>query len=41
MRYLPYRVGGLAESAAIDVGGALWRGMFTPAEMQAMLTSKS
>lgn len=37
MRYVPYRVGGLADSAALDVGGVLWPGMFTPAAMAALL----
>jgi hypothetical protein len=37
MRYLPYRVGRLADSAALDVGGILWPGMFTPAAMAALL----
>jgi len=41
MRYLPYRVGSLGESAAIDVGGVLWSGMFTQADMQALLNSTS
>lgn len=39
MRYLPYRVGGLAESAAVDVGGILWPGMYTPVDMHALLTA--
>ena len=39
MRYLPYRIGNLAESAPIDVGGVLWPGMYTPADMRALLRS--
>jgi len=39
MRYLPYRVGTLAGSAAIDVGGVLWPGMYTPTDMHAILTA--
>jgi len=37
MHYLPYLIGTLAESAAIDVGGVLWPGMYTPARMRAVL----
>jgi predicted dinucleotide-binding enzyme len=37
MRYVPYRVGRLAESHALDVGGVLWPGMYTPATMRAAL----
>ena len=39
MRYLPYRIGTLAQSAAIDVGGILWPGMYTPIEMHAVLAA--
>ncbi|MDQ2738299.1 MAG: NAD(P)-binding domain-containing protein [Actinomycetota bacterium] len=39
MRYLPYRVGTLTGSAAIDVGGVLWPGMYTPTDMRALLTA--
>lgn len=39
MRYLPYRVGTLAGSAAIDVGGELWPGMYTPTDMHTILTA--
>jgi predicted dinucleotide-binding enzyme len=35
--YVPYRVGTLAESAPLDVGGALWARMFTPAQMASAL----
>ena len=41
MRYVPYRIGNLAQSAPIDVGGVLWPGMFTPAEMHSVLTATS
>lgn len=37
--YVPYRVGNLAESAPIDVGGILWPGLYTPTEMDALLRS--
>lgn len=39
MRYIPYRVGDLADSAALDVGGVLWPGMLTPGDMHAVLTA--
>lgn len=39
MHYLPYRVGTLAQSAAIDVGGVLWPGLYTPTDMHALLTA--
>ena len=35
--YVPVRVGALAESAALDVGGVLWPYMFTPDDMVAIL----
>jgi len=35
--YVPVRVGGLADSAPLDVGGVLWPYMFTPADMVAIL----
>ena len=41
MRYLPYCVGTLAGSAAVDVGGVLWPGMFTPSQMQAALAASN
>lgn len=37
MGYVPYRVGTLAESAPLDVGGALWHYLFTPDQMRATL----
>ena len=37
--YVPYRVGNLAQSAPIDVGGILWPGLFTPTDMHALLSS--
>lgn len=38
MGFVPYRVGTLAESAPLDVDGALWHYLFTPEQMQATLT---
>ncbi len=35
--YVPVRVGTLSESAPLDVGGALYGRMFTPADMRAAL----
>ncbi|MCW2528685.1 MAG: mmyQ [Pseudonocardiales bacterium] len=37
MGYLAYRIGTLAESAALDVGGALWHYLFTPEQMRSTL----
>ncbi|KRQ71303.1 hypothetical protein AOT83_06630 [Mycobacteroides sp. H001] len=38
MGFVPYRVGTLAESAPLDVDGALWHYLFTPEQMRATLT---
>jgi predicted dinucleotide-binding enzyme len=35
--YVPFRVGTLAGSAPLDVGGALWAQMFTPGQMASAL----
>jgi predicted dinucleotide-binding enzyme len=37
MGYVPYSLGTLAESADLDVNGALWHFLFTPAQMRATL----
>jgi 8-hydroxy-5-deazaflavin:NADPH oxidoreductase len=37
MGYVPYRVGTLAESAPLDIGGALWHYLFTPDQMRTTL----
>jgi predicted dinucleotide-binding enzyme len=37
MGFEPYRIGTLAESAPLDVDGALWHYLFTPEQMRATL----
>jgi len=37
--YVPVRVGTLAESAPLDVGGVLWPYMFTPGDMRDVLAT--
>jgi predicted dinucleotide-binding enzyme len=37
MGYVPFRVGTLAESAPLDVDGALWHYLFTPEQMRSTL----